>query len=645
MDYEKLVYIFWLKNLKGLGPIAIRSLIKYFGSSKSVFEAPDSTILEFVKLQKTLRTPMAKAIIEGRDRIVSAREKVGSLLEEAEKLKAKIVSIEDEDYPETFRECVGEPPPILFIRGSLVKVSDSTIAVVGTRNATQGGLLFANEIASLLAKENWTVISGLAKGIDASAHSGVLSVQGNTVAILGCGVDRIYPPENKLIYEKIIESGAVISEFPFQTPPSAENLRKRNKTIVSFSKTIVVVEAPLDSGAMIAVKFAKEQRKPLFSPIPKNIRHKEVLGIVKILASGEAIPLETPVQATALIKGVVSNPSQSEIKKWDRFIIENERKILKEQIEATRQKCLTITLEAQNELVGGDFTNEVKELGVRLHKLYDIGWHSVKLNKFDELISKKELSTTSIGKVFRSKIIDMLNMIIEDIEAYIFLSQCKHREELEKKKIESIIFDLDGVVVDSREIMKNAYTEVIRSFLGAEPNRTVIQRIIGLSPLKVLRLMLKDKYSDRAYETFKNHFLQNIRNVKVPNGIKETIQGLLQKGIKIGLITSQPQSRMDKILSTTGLKDLFMTQMHWGSTVNKKPHAEPLLKMLQILHVDASKSVYIGDNAIDIIFARNAGVIPITALWANTCTIDEFLEYNPGYFLTSCDRLPFSTED
>jgi DNA processing protein len=642
MNPKNLEYIFWLKNLKGLGPVAVRSLIQHFGSSRLVFEASDAQIVDFIKTQKNLRSPMARAIVEGRDRMNSAQEEVISSLEKAEKFKAKIISIEDDDYPKILKNCIGEPPPILFVKGDLGRIGELSIAIVGTRKPTPRGLSFAKAIASSLVKDNWTVISGLAKGIDAAAHMGALSDGGNTIAILGCGVDKIYPSENKFIYEKISESGAVVSEFPFGAPPSAENLRRRNKTIVSFSLAIIVVEAPIDSGAMIAAKFAMDQKKRIFSLIPENIGQKEISGVLKLLSAAEAIPLELSPSSKDLIKNSVVYQDKTNVT-WDRYITEPERAILRDQVEGMRQNWLMVTLEAQNESSEGYFTNQAKELRNRLQKLSDSGWHSVQLHRLDAIFVKKVPSTTPLGKTLRAKIIGALTMIADDIKSNLFMNQCKYRKELEGKTIKSIIFDLDGVVVDTRDVIKSAYERVICTFSDTELKHNILQSLICFSPKKVLRILLQDKYTDLMYEKYKTYFDEEIYRVKIPSSGKDTIQTFKNKGIAVGLITSQSKARMDKILALTKLDDLFMIKMHWGSTPNKKPHPEPLLKMLNCFNVKPSESIYIGDTAQDIDFARNAGVIPLIALWANTCMLDELLEHSPSYFLTNYNRLPVLT--
>jgi len=639
---EKIVHVYWLASLKGLGPVAIKALIQHFGSATKVFNASDREIVEFIKSQKTLRDPMAKALIRGRDKIQEVWQEVSSLVERAKKFHAQIISIEDPTYPTILKQGDGEAPPILYVKGDISKVTNRTIAIVGTRKASSQGLSLAYSTASNLAHYGWTIISGMASGIDASAHKGALAANGSTVAVLGCGVETAYPYQNKKLYEEICQKGAVVSEFPFGTPPSGDNLRKRNRTTVSFSQAVILVEAPLDSGTMIAVKFAREQGKPIFCFPPKDVQRKETSGVVEVLASGRGIPTHATREINEIVTKVVSE-SQRDFKSWDIYVSQSERIALRQHIKDMKQNWLSITLAAQNEKEKGDYTGETETLLTRLQKLYLLGYHRVNLNRLNKLALQKEPSATKVGKALRSKVTNLLGAIAINIEEYLFVLQCRAKDRLEKKKIQAVIFDLDGVLIDTRELIKAAYREISRRHFGEEPKETDLRKVLNQSPPKAMKFLFKNRYEDYMHNQYKEYFSSNLANkASVPAGVKEMVNFLESKGFALGLITSQPQYRMLEMVEISGLEKRFTVRIHWGNTVNKKPHPEPMVKALNILKIEPEEAVYIGDDPLDIECARNAKVTDMLALWANSYLLDELLMFSPTYLLTSPDRVCFS---
>jgi len=177
---------------------------------------------------------------------------------------------------------------LLYLRGDLKKEDEIAVAIVGTRQATSYGKIVARKIARELAKEHITVVSGMARGIDTYAHEGALEEGGRTIAILGCGVDIVYPWENKSLMEQIIKQGAVISEFSLGTKPFARNFPRRNRIISGLSKGVVVVEAPLKSGALITADFALEQGREVFS-VPGVITSPYSKGTNKLIKEGARV--------------------------------------------------------------------------------------------------------------------------------------------------------------------------------------------------------------------------------------------------------------------------------------------------------------------------------------------------------------------
>lgn len=636
---ENILHVYWLSRLKGLGPVAIKSLIQRFGSARQVFNASDTEIVEFIKSQKTLRKPMAEILTRGRDKIRIAQQEVSSLFERAEKFQAQIISIESPTYPAILKEGDGEPPPILYVKGDTSKITDRTVAIVGTRKTSSQGSSLAYNTAGDLADRGWTIISGMARGIDASAHKGTLAVNGSTVAVLACGVEIAYPSQNKKLYEEICERGAVVSEFPFGTPPSGNNLRKRNKTTVSFSQAVILVEAPLDSGAMIAVKFAREQSKPIFCFPPKDVQREETSGVVEVLASGKGIPIHPHEEINRVVTMAVSQKKPN-LRLWEMCVTQRERIALRQHLEDMKQSWLSTTLAAHKERDKGDYTGQTEALLARLRELYRSGYHGVKTDRLSRLVLQKEPSVGESDKVLRSKVTSILGMVATDIEERLLVRQCQARDRLRKREIRIVIFDLDGVLIDTRKLMESAYMEISRRHLGEDPKELDLRRVRGQSPPQAMKFLFRERYDDRMYREYKRYFSSNLANeATVPAGVKAMVDLLGSKGIALGLVTSQPHYRMLEMLEVGGFQDKFATRIDWGDTANRKPHPEPLMKALSTLQVQPRDAVYIGDDPLDIQCARNAAVTDMVALWATSYLLDELLIANPTYLLTAPDRI------
>ena len=204
------------------------------------------------------------------------------------KLKIRTIPYNSSEYPAWLRN-IAHFPPILFVRGVIKPEDEISVGVIGTRGATVYGKSIAERFAGDFARAGITVVSGMARGIDTMAHTGALKYKGRTIAVLGCGVDRCYPPENRKLMEEIIDNGAVISEFKIGTPPLAHNFPKRNRIISGFSKAIVAIEAKEKSGVMNTVNWALDQNKYVFA-IPGNIYSKASTGTNRLIKDG-AIPV------------------------------------------------------------------------------------------------------------------------------------------------------------------------------------------------------------------------------------------------------------------------------------------------------------------------------------------------------------------
>jgi DNA processing protein len=191
---------------------------------------------------------------------------------------------DDPEYPRRLKE-IDHPPPVLYISGRIEEVDQWAVAVVGTRRVTSYGRQVTEEIGQRLAQNGVTVVSGLARGVDALSHQAALKNSGRTLAVLGCGVDQIYPPEHRNLAAQIIQSGALISDYPPGTPPDAANFPPRNRIISGLSQAVIVVEAGEKSGALITAAFAADQAREVFA-VPGYIYAPQSKGTNRLIRAG-----------------------------------------------------------------------------------------------------------------------------------------------------------------------------------------------------------------------------------------------------------------------------------------------------------------------------------------------------------------------
>jgi DNA processing protein len=279
MDDKK--YWIGFNLIKGIGAVRMQGLVAYFGDLESAWRADPASLAE---------AGLGAKLVE---RVVSARQSV-DLDQVWTKIEAQGISIltwADEEYPSRLRE-IDQPPPVLYIRGEYLQDDLFAVAIVGTRKVTPYGRQVTEEIASFLAANGITVVSGLARGVDAIAHQAALKTGGRTIAVLGSGVDKIYPPEHRALAEQMMERGAVISDYAVGTPPDASNFPPRNRIISGLSLAVVVIEAAETSGALITAEFAAEQGREIFA-VPGSILAPQSKGANRLIQKG-ALPLLTP---------------------------------------------------------------------------------------------------------------------------------------------------------------------------------------------------------------------------------------------------------------------------------------------------------------------------------------------------------------
>jgi DNA processing protein len=214
---------------------------------------------------------------------IAARQSVrpGDEFEELARHGVRALTWHDEQYPKLLRE-VYDRPPVLYVRGELTAADEWAVAVVGTRRVTVYGRQVAEEMARGLAANRVTVVSGLARGVDAIAHRAALESGGRTIAVLACGLDLVYPPEHKRLAEQIIERGALISDYPLGTQPRSEFFPRRNRILSGISLGVLVVEGDLKSGALITARQALEQNREVFA-VPGSIYSPNSRGTNKLI--------------------------------------------------------------------------------------------------------------------------------------------------------------------------------------------------------------------------------------------------------------------------------------------------------------------------------------------------------------------------
>lgn len=271
-----------LSQVTHIGPVRLGRLRDHFGALDIAWNASES------QLRGVLDERTCRAVLAARQRIAP-----DEVLERITRSGVAVVTVLEDAYPRILREIPG-PPPVIYYRGSLPQSDDPTVAIVGTRRATSYGRESTTRIASELASAGVTIVSGLAKGIDGFAHRAALEAGGRTIAVLASGVDIIYPPEHRQLAERIVDSGALMSDYPPGTKPDAPNFPARNRIISGLSLATVVVEAPSRSGALITVGFAADQGRDVYA-VPGSILSSASAGTNKLLRQG-AIPLTSAAE-------------------------------------------------------------------------------------------------------------------------------------------------------------------------------------------------------------------------------------------------------------------------------------------------------------------------------------------------------------
>ena len=281
LDREHTLSWIGLSSIAGVGRATFRRLIRSFGSADRVLRAPPDELRS--------RSGLSEKII-GEMGSFPWRERAEEELAKADRAGVSILTSDDPAYPGPLRD-MPDAPLFLYIRGSLPPNDGSAVALVGTRTPTHYGLTVTHRMAYELASQGITVISGMARGIDTQAHKGALAARGRTIAVLACGIDVAYPPENRGLMEEIARSGAVVTENPFGTKPESGYFPARNRIISGLSAGTVIIEAAEDSGSLITADYTEKQGRKLFA-VPGNIGSPTSRGTNSLIKRG-ALLVET----------------------------------------------------------------------------------------------------------------------------------------------------------------------------------------------------------------------------------------------------------------------------------------------------------------------------------------------------------------
>ncbi|HLI33908.1 MAG TPA: DNA-processing protein DprA [Terriglobia bacterium] len=271
---ENILYWLALGQIEGLGARGVHSLVQRFSSPQAVYAAP-LTELEGCGLAARVARD-----ISAQKGLKEAEQEI----QKAEKLGIRLVTPSIEAYPPLLRQ-IADPPLALYVKGDVGMLSHHAVAMVGTRRPSAYGSSVARRLAGDLAQRQLVIVSGLARGIDSICHRGALDVGGKTVAVLGSGMDVIYPRENTKLADQVIENGALISEFPLGTHPAPENFPIRNRIISGLSLGVVIVEAAEYSGSLITARLALEQNREVFA-VPGNITSPQSFGPNLLIKQG-----------------------------------------------------------------------------------------------------------------------------------------------------------------------------------------------------------------------------------------------------------------------------------------------------------------------------------------------------------------------
>lgn len=276
LSIQEKMYWVWLSKLPRVGTKTIEKLLKKYKSLEEIYKLD----IDEIMTNENIGERLAQTIVSE-----EYRKNLDKYIEYMEKEKIDIIAISDEEYPQQLK-IINDHPMYLYTKGNIELLRKKSIAMVGTRNCTSYGKKVAHDMANKLVDNNFIIVSGLAKGIDTFSHIGALKKNSSTIAVLGCGIDRIYPKENEKLAQEILKKdGLIISEYIMGAKLEKLNFPARNRIISGISEAVLVIEAPKKSGALITVDFALEQGKEVFA-VPGNINSIFSKGTNQLLKEG-----------------------------------------------------------------------------------------------------------------------------------------------------------------------------------------------------------------------------------------------------------------------------------------------------------------------------------------------------------------------
>ncbi|MBN2424320.1 MAG: DNA-processing protein DprA [Calditrichaceae bacterium] len=264
-----------LYSVPGIGGVRMRQLISIFGSPENVLNASVRELMEVEGIDKIRASKIHSGVDE---------EFVREQLVRVNDYGVKLLSYWDEEYPERLKS-IFDPPPFLFARGDFSIMEKPAFAIVGTRNPTSYGRMITEQIAADLTKHNFVIISGFARGVDTAAHKAAFKHGGKTIAVLGNGVDLIYPAANRELYSQMLDNGLLLSEYPMGAVPDAGNFPKRNRLISGMSYGVLITEAGAKSGALLTAMYGLDQNREIFA-VPGTVVSENSKGTNKLIKEG-----------------------------------------------------------------------------------------------------------------------------------------------------------------------------------------------------------------------------------------------------------------------------------------------------------------------------------------------------------------------
>lgn len=278
---ERAYWLAW-SQITGIGPILLRRLQQHFGTLAAAWEADIAQLRQV----EGLGTQTIELVAAGRSRLLPEK-----LLQQHEQENPDFWTPETIEYPRLLLE-IPSPPPLLYYSG-VVDVEENLgnvplVGIVGTRNPSEYGRRWTRRLSAALARNGFTIVSGLADGIDTEAHQSCLEAGGRTLAVVGTGVDVVYPPRNRELYKQILNQGLVLSEYPAATPPDRTHFPPRNRIIAGISRAVIVMEAPTKSGALITARYANEFGRDVYV-LPGSLDNPRALGCIGLLSKGAQV--------------------------------------------------------------------------------------------------------------------------------------------------------------------------------------------------------------------------------------------------------------------------------------------------------------------------------------------------------------------